>query len=140
MSLTAMRRPLARVAVLLATSLLAVAGFLLLRDADAIESVYFPKCPLYLLTGWHCAGCGATRALHALAHGDLAAAWSSNPLLVGGLPVLASVWGYRRLSAWRGKPPALLPAGWIWTILVVLIAFGVVRNVPIYPLTLLAPH
>lgn len=141
MSLTTVtRRPLARVLMLLAASLLALAGLWLLRNKDVVESVYFPKCPLFLLTGWHCAGCGVTRALHALAHGDLATAWSSNPLFVAGLPLLASVWGYRRWKAWQGNPPALLPAGWIWLILGTLILFGLLRNVPYYPFTLLAPH
>jgi hypothetical protein len=28
---------------------------------------------------------------------------------------------------------------WIWTLLGVIVAFGVLRNIPIYPFTLLAP-
>ncbi|RBL33433.1 hypothetical protein BRN31_04600 [Xanthomonas oryzae pv. oryzae] len=31
----------------------------------------FPPCIFHALTGFYCAGCGMTRALHALAHGDL---------------------------------------------------------------------
>ncbi|MBL9124805.1 MAG: DUF2752 domain-containing protein [Planctomycetaceae bacterium] len=124
----------------IAVCLVAIPGVLLLRNADAIESVYFPKCPLYILTGWHCTGCGVARALHALLHGQWAQAWAANPLLIVGLPVLASAWAYLRLRAAAGRPVAALSPYWISTIAIVLIAFGLLRNVPYYPWTLLAPH
>lgn len=38
-------------------------------------------CPLRFLTGISCAGCGMTRALFALLHGDFAAAWHFHPLI-----------------------------------------------------------
>ena len=53
------------------------------------NEVYFPKCPVKLLTGLDCPGCGSQRALHALLNGDLAAAVSFNALLVAAIPLLA---------------------------------------------------
>ena len=39
-------------------------------------------CPIRLVTGVSCAGCGMTRALHALAHGEVLRAFSMNPLAI----------------------------------------------------------
>lgn len=49
----------------------------------------FPKCPFKVLTGLQCPGCGSQRAIHALLHGDIAAAWRFNALLVAYIPILA---------------------------------------------------
>ncbi len=120
--------------------LLALAGIAVLRASDSVDSVYFPKCLLHRLTGWYCTGCGATRAVHALVHGDLYRAWTSNQLLVVGMPVLASVWTWRRVQTALGRQPDILAPKWIWLIFIVIIAYGLLRNVPSDPFTLLAPH
>jgi hypothetical protein len=38
----------------------------------------------------------------------------------------------------RGDTSTVKP-GWIWLLLVAIVAFGVLRNIPVYPFTLLAP-
>ena len=50
---------------------------------------FFPKCPFLTITGLECPGCGSQRAAHSLLRGDLAAAFSYNPLAVVLLPYLA---------------------------------------------------
>jgi len=40
-----------------------------------------PTCPLHALTGLYCPGCGGTRAIQALLHGDPGRALAYNPLL-----------------------------------------------------------
>jgi hypothetical protein len=40
-----------------------------------------PKCVIYHSIGWPCLSCGGTRTARALLHGDLAGAWSWNPLV-----------------------------------------------------------
>jgi hypothetical protein len=91
-----------------------------------------PPCFFHALTGLHCPGCGSTRALHQLAHGHLLAALRLNPLTIGALPLI----GY--LLTRRSAPP--VKPVWIWVLLGVVIAFGVLRNLPAYPFTLLAPQ
>lgn len=56
---------------------------------DPSESGFAPKCMLHALTGFECPGCGSQRMLHALLHGDLAAAWRYNAFLLLMMPVFA---------------------------------------------------
>lgn len=43
------------------------------------EYSFYPKCFIYVLTGYQCSGCGNLRASHAILHGDFAQAWKYNP-------------------------------------------------------------
>ncbi len=102
---------------------------------------FFPVCPLYKLTGLACPGCGLTRGFHALFHGDILTALGFNAML----PVYAALFGYLFLAmiliAARGRGisfnffhPAI-----IWGFLGVSFVFAVLRNLPLYPFTLLYP-
>ncbi|HTS19695.1 MAG TPA: DUF2752 domain-containing protein [Verrucomicrobiae bacterium] len=91
----------------------------------------YPVCAFHQLTGLWCPGCGTTRALHQLLHGNVVAAFHFNALSMAMLPVA----GYLIV---RGDVTTLKP-GWIWVLLAVIVAFGVLRNIPVYPCTLLAP-
>lgn len=104
-------------------------------------SGFFPTCPLYALTGLACPGCGLTRGFHALFHGDVLAALDYNALL----PFFTLLIGFGFVSmvyfALRGKqtPVRLLHPNALWVFLVLMLAFGVVRNVPLYPFSVLFP-
>ena len=50
---------------------------------------FFPRCIFKSLTGLDCPGCGSQRALHALLHADIIAAWRFNAMLVLSIPPLA---------------------------------------------------
>ena len=54
--------------------------------------VFYPRCLLYVTTGWQCPGCGATRATHALLHGHLLEAWQFNAMWVLLSPLV--LWTY----------------------------------------------
>jgi len=102
--------------------------------ALALHSPYaagsYGFCPIHVLTGLWCPGCGALRATHDLAHGDVASAWGMNPLWVVLVPVLVvgwSVWLVRRVT---GRPAPTVPVGARWALLGVALVFGVLRNVP----------
>jgi len=124
-----------------ALALAATPCVVLLAFRNPEDPGLFPPCPFLALTGYHCPGCGTLRALHQLLNGHLLAAVDYNPLTVFFLPFVV----YAFLAAmvrgiWGPKlPTVFIPAGWIWTLLIAVIAFGVLRNLPVSPFSLLAP-
>lgn len=58
---------------------------------DPGSELFAPKCPLLMATGLKCPGCGSQRMLHALLHGDIAAAWRYNALLFLLVPFLIAL-------------------------------------------------
>ena len=117
---------------------------LYLRGADLRSgSRWLPSCSLNSLTGLHCPGCGNTRAAHAILHGNLGEAVQQNIVFVIAVPFL----GLGMLRLWMDwvypgvwKP---LPFRWRWGYSLVIIgfvvAFGILRNVPQFPYSWLAP-
>lgn len=104
--------------------------------------LHLPLCTFYALTGWYCPGCGATRATHALLHGQWLAALHDNALWIGGLPLYAYLAASEMRQQFRGRP---LPGDlsrrpWLWAALGLLtLLFAVARNLPGHPWTLLTP-
>lgn len=101
----------------------------------------YPPCPFHALTGFHCAGCGSLRTLSCVAQGDLKEAWKKNKLTVLCLPYL--FWAYLSYGAscFGLKFPRFFIKGrWIYGFLVVVILFWILRNIPYYPFSVLAPH
>ncbi|MFZ5831934.1 MAG: DUF2752 domain-containing protein [Planctomycetota bacterium] len=131
--------------VLLAAGLLMLAALAWFDPADSPWSL----CLFHRFTGLHCPGCGALRATHAMLHGRLLEALQLNSLWVTAGPVLACMVVARLLrsgrsgsavpavgnswasAAWRGR--------WLWCGVGLLLVFAVLRNLPWYPWTLLAP-
>lgn len=105
-------------------------GGVVLCFADPATSRWLPGCIFHRLTTLYCPGCGNTRALHALVHGDWRACVAYNPLLLPLIAYLFLVCLYPRLTTW----PRLN-----WTLATIVIAFFVLRNLPWPPFTLLAP-
>lgn len=116
------------------------AGIWLLRnfDPNAADSP-FPPCMFHAFTGYFCIGCGLTRALHALVHGDIAGAISMNPLAMLMLPVIpllvAAAYGWK--PSWLQPLMRVIGEPKFW--LVLLPAYWIARNLPWLPFTLLAP-
>ena len=102
---------------------------------DPQQCPWCPRCLWHALTGWDCPGCGMTRAAHELAHGHLQAALHLNALFVLALPalLLTGLLDRRTLLHWSSKP-----AVWLGLLIIVLV-FGFVRNIPVHPFTELAP-
>jgi hypothetical protein len=106
------------------------------------QGMPYPPCWFHALTGLHCPGCGATRCANALLHGDLAQAAAYNALLLACLPFVLLAVLRRAFHAARGgpAPPPILPR-WCWAgIAAAVLLFGVLRNLPLEPFRLLAPH
>ena len=114
-------------------AVLAAVAVLHVRDPHQTGSYGF--CPWLLLTGTYCPGCGGLRAVHDLSHGDVAAALSSNVLVVALIPVAVLLWAGWMWARWRDRAhpvlrrvSPLLARRASWSMLAVLLVFGVVRN------------
>jgi Protein of unknown function (DUF2752) len=91
----------------------------------------YPVCPLRALTGLDCPFCGGTRAAHALAHGDVAAALDHNLLVTLAIPVAVVLWVRWAWRQWRGQPTSVTVDSRLALALIgVLVAFMVIRNLP----------
>jgi len=99
----------------------------------------FPKCPFFLLTHLYCPGCGSQRCIAALLHGRIDEALHQNFLTVLAVPIIF----YRlyliakkqtiqnTIFATRAMP---------WIVLISVLTFAILRNIPAAPFTLLAPY
>ena len=117
------------------------AGIAFLYAFDPRNQGLFPACPFLGLTGCYCPGCGTLRALHMLLRGDIAGALGYNILTVLSLPLIAYSYGTGAMRAFglKAPRPAFVHPRLIWAFLAAVVAFWVLRNVPIAPLTVLAP-
>jgi hypothetical protein len=117
---------------LLANGLLAAAFLLcaLLYVCPPETGSFYPACPIYEYLGIACPGCGATRALAALLHGQVAEAVRFNALFVvlSPLGVALAVGCYRRaVRAGAFRWPEL-PGLAMYGVMSAAMMFMVVRN------------
>jgi hypothetical protein len=98
------------------------------------EYSFYPRCLLHTLTGLQCPGCGGLRAAHQLLHGNVAAAFHYNPLLVLLSPLLAAfvIAAIGRETTGRTVPRLFKHPVWIWVLVGLLIAYGIIRNLPLH--------
>lgn len=62
---------------------------------DPSESSYFPQCPLKVMTGYECAGCGVQRSFHELLHFGFLEAFKFNPLFVFAIIVFLMIFAFQ---------------------------------------------
>ncbi len=115
------------------------AVFLYLFPPDVYK--FYPPCLFHLLTGLYCPGCGTARALFNLFHGNIARAFHYNPLAVLMVPPLGFWFLCQFRFAVTGKRwrLPLLRAKFIWLFLFIICIYWILRNMPMYPFTFLAP-
>lgn len=89
-----------------------------------------PGCFLYETTSIYCPGCGGTRAVYALLHGDILLCLRNNIMLFPmlGAAIVLSI-----------KPGLGLNVHFSRAVTIAVIAFMILRNIPFFPFTLLAP-
>ena len=118
----------------------AIFASVVVRQIDPSGTNIFPVCPFHAMTGLNCPGCGATRGMHALLNGDILGALHFNALLLVFVPLM--IYGIAALALYgirgRGLPAPRFAEQGTWGFLVLVIAFGVLRNLPFYPFSLLA--
>lgn len=101
-----------------------------LRFCPASASRFYPQCPVHQYLGLLCPGCGATRAVAALLHGQLNQAVRFNALAVIMLPFALAIGVQcycRALQPGRFQCPQLSPAA-ACCLLVASSIFAIVRN------------
>jgi Protein of unknown function (DUF2752) len=108
------------------------AASLALHLRDPHDSGTWGYCPSAAMGFW-CPGCGGLRAVNDLTNGDVAAAASSNLLLVAVLPVAVFLLGRWFVDRWVGRerePNARLITIGTVVLCVLGVVFAVVRNLP----------
>lgn len=104
--------------------------------------IYPIPCIFHVLTGLYCPGCGAGRACFALLHGHFLEAFAYNPLLFLLLPFIG-LYLVVRCADWMitggNHVDRRISVKMLVAVLIVVFVYGMVRNIPVYPFTLLAP-
>jgi hypothetical protein len=108
---------------------------------DPNKHTIFPKCMFHSLTGAYCPGCGSQRALHSLLHLDMAGVVNYNFLFLPAAlfilyhylhPLLNKLFGWKLPNLFYKKYTP-------WVVFAVVVAFWIMRNLPWYPFSVLAP-
>jgi hypothetical protein len=116
--------------------------------AGAILLLYFfvkpkdgnlPKCYFHELTGLYCPGCGGQRSIHSMLHGEILTAMSYNLLFVVLLPLIIYFIIVFLLGK-KYKPSSFIyNARFSLVIAIVVVSFWILRNIPVFPFSWLAP-
>jgi hypothetical protein len=94
---------------------------------------FYPVCQFHRLTGLNCPGCGMTRALYALLHAEFFRALRDNALFILALAMLTVRAARFRWNTFRGRTNSeFFPVKFLWPLLVVAVAFTVLRNLPMF--------
>ncbi len=109
---------------------------------DPAKHNVFPRCLFNSITGYYCPGCGSQRAIHSLLHLDFAGVVSYNFLFIPAFllifyhylhPVLNRIFNWKLPNIFYFKSTP-------WIIFGFVIAFWILRNLPFYPFSILAPN
>ena len=94
------------------------------------EYSFYPRCPFYLATHWLCPGCGSTRALHSLLHGNVLAAWHYNALftLLGPIVLAWLAFYCYRVMRYDQVPKMAIPRSVMAFLAVAVVLFAIARN------------
>lgn len=106
------------------------------------QEEFFPQCPMYSLTGFYCPGCGSQRAIHHLLHFNIYGVVSNNFLFIPAILII--VYGlflpevnrifrkqYKNLLYHKCTPIIIL---------LIVLLFWILRNIPVFPFSVLAPN
>lgn len=101
------------------------------------------QCTLYQFTGLQCPGCGGQRALHYLLHGNLTKALRCNVLFVLFLPFFLYLYLIMFQTYGLNKRVSIdnyfFSRSFGLIVLVITVLFVILRNISLYPFTLLSP-
>lgn len=126
------RMPPLRLFLLFGIPLTIIGGGVALFFLNPSEHSFFPKCALYMATGFSCPGCGSTRALYQLTHGDVLEALRLNPGLMALITLGLTDYVRFVVSVIRGNPFQTLfgRLKLLGALMGVMLVYGVIRNLP----------
>ena len=124
--------PPLRLFLLFGIPLTIIGGGVALFFLNPSEHSFFPKCALYMATGFSCPGCGSTRALYQLTHGDVLEALRLNPGLMALITLGLTDYVRFVVSVIRGNPFQTLfgRLKLLGALMGVMLIYGVIRNLP----------
>ncbi len=105
------------------------------------EHEIFPRCVFHSVTGYYCPGCGSQRAIHSLLHFNFTGVVGNNFLFLPAVLLLIYHYSFSFLNkkfTWK-LPNIFYKKSTPWIILGIIILFWVLRNLPVYPFSILAP-
>ena len=128
-------------------------GYVLLIDAALMVLVcalvigwdslaqLLPSCPIKERLGIYCVGCGGTRFVYHLIHGRPWIAFQNNPyLFIFAIYAVISVVAMNvYLITGRKVHSRIVNKKWMWFWIASGVVFFVLRNIPIFPFSCLAP-
>ncbi|CAO5164136.1 DUF2752 domain-containing protein [Frankia sp. AiPs1] len=131
--------PRARLAGFAVVGAVAVLAAIRVYAVDPAHPGHYPACPFRWATSLDCPGCGTLRAAHQVLHGHLGEAANYNLFFVVVAPILVVGWltAVARAAGWR-RPLPRVPARMLPAIPILVIAFWVLRNLPLPGCTWLA--
>lgn len=135
-----------RIIITLAISLALIGGFIFLRMNDPysdVERGYPMTCEIREATGFYCPTCGFTRAMYDLTRLDFLNALRNHGFLViFFLPLIFYLSLSHYIHFMSGKyilPPLKINKWIVISLLVLLLVYTVIRNLPNPPFSYLAP-
>lgn len=119
-----------------------IALVVLLILFEPVQGGIFPPCFFNYFTGLYCPGCGATRCLHSLLHGNFLKALDYNLLLFFMIPVYIYIYIAELEITLKGKPllkKLYLHEYFYYPLIISIVLFSVLRNINVFPFNALAP-
>ncbi|HJO09189.1 MAG TPA: DUF2752 domain-containing protein [Verrucomicrobiota bacterium] len=118
-----------------------IAGAVALFFFDPAKHAFFPKCAFHVATGYSCPGCGSSRAIYQLTHGNVLEAVRLNPGVMFLLGMGVTDVGRYIRSVRQTTPFQTLFANTrlVIGLLTGMTVYAVLRNLPFTPFSSLAP-
>ena len=105
-------------------------GMAYLFSLYVFRYITLPSCYLYELTGIYCPGCGCTRAVYALIHGDVILSLKQNPLVIVSLATLFVLYIELVFRAFGKKLRTFVHSKYcLWGAFIAIMIYTVLRNI-----------